>query len=111
MLCWMALPMLAADVSGKWVFDVQTDAGGGSPTFVFKQDGEKLTGTYSGAFGQANLAGTVKGDDIEFSFEAEVMDQKGKVVYTGKIEAPGKMKGEVEFVGLGKGTWMGTKKD
>ena len=36
-------------------------------------------------------------------------DQKGKVVYTGKIEAPGKMKGAVEFTGLGKGTWTGTK--
>jgi hypothetical protein len=108
-LCLIALPALSADITGKWQFDVQTDAGGGSPTFVFKQDGEKLTGTYSGAFGQANIAGTVKGDAIEFSFEAEVMDQKGKVIYRGKIEAPDTMKGEVEFTGLGKGTWTGKK--
>ncbi len=108
-LCLVALPALAVDITGKWQFDVQTDAGGGSPTFVFKQDGEKLTGTYSGAFGQANLTGTVKGDAIEFSFEAEVMDQKGKVIYRGTIEGPDKMKGEVEFTGLGKGIWTGTR--
>jgi hypothetical protein len=99
----------AEDVSGKWTFDVVTDAGGGSPTFVFKQAGEKLTGTYNGLFGTAELTGTVKGSDIEFSFEATVQDQKGKIVYKGKIEAPGKMKGDVEFTGLGKGTWTGTK--
>jgi hypothetical protein len=109
LLSILALSALAHDVSGKWTFNVETDAGSGSPTFVFKQDGDKLTGTYSGTFGTADLTGTVKGDAIEFSFEATVADQKGKVVYTGKIEAPGKMKGEVEFTGLGKGTWTGTK--
>ena len=28
------------NITGKWVFDVQTDAGGGTPTVTFKQDGE-----------------------------------------------------------------------
>ena len=105
----MSVAAFAHDISGKWIFNVETDAGGGSPTFVFKQAGEKLSGTYTGTFGTAELTGTVKGDVIEFSFEAMVLDQKGKVVYTGKIDAAGKMKGEVEFTGLGKGTWTGTK--
>ena len=108
-VCLMPMAALAHDVSGKWIFNVETDAGSGSPTFVFKQAGEKLTGTYNGTFGTAELTGTVKGDVIEFSFEAAIGDQKGKVVYTGKIEAPDKMKGEVELAGLGKGTWTGTK--
>ena len=108
-VCLMSMAALAHDVSGKWTFNVETEAGSGSPTFVFKQVGEKLTGTYSGTFGTAELTGTVKGDAIEFSFEATIVDQKGKVVYTGKIEAADKMKGEVEFSGLGKGTWTGTK--
>jgi hypothetical protein len=38
-------------------------------------------------------------------------DQKGKVTYTGKIEGPAKMKGDVNLAGLGSGTWTGTKKD
>ena len=111
LLCCVCVAALAHDVTGKWEFAVETDAGSGTPAFVFKQTGEKLAGTYTGAFGTAELTGTVKGDAIEFSFEATVLDQKGKVIYRGKIESAGKMKGEVEFTGLGKGTWTGTKKD
>jgi hypothetical protein len=108
-VCLIPLAALAADVTGKWTFNVVLDAGSGSPTFVFKQTGEKLTGTYNGTLGSAELTGTVKGDAIEFSFEASVGDQKGKVVYTGKIEAADKMKGDVDYAGLGKGTWTGKK--
>ena len=43
------------DLTGEWVFDVQTDQGGGSPGFVFKQTGEKLAGKYKGLFGEADL--------------------------------------------------------
>src|SRR5437763_5112428 len=106
--CVAALAAFAHDVTGKWTFDVQTDMGNGSPTFTFKQDGEKLTGTYSGTFGTADVAGTVKGDTITFSFEGMIADQKGKVTYTGKIESAAKMKGDVEFAGV-KGTWSGSK--
>ena len=105
----ICMAAMAHDVTGKWTFNVQTDAGSGSPTFVFKQAGEKLSGTYNGTFGTAELTGTVKGDAIEFTFEATVGDQKGKVTYTGKIEAADKMKGEVDYAGLGKGTWTGAK--
>jgi hypothetical protein len=99
----------AHDVSGKGTFQVETDAGSGSPTFVLKQTGEKLTGTYTGLFGTAELTGTVKGDDIEFSFEAEAEGQKLKVVYKGKIESDGKMKGSADLGGMGSGTWTGAK--
>ena len=100
---------LAHDVTGKWIFDVQTDAGSGSPTFEFKQAGEKLTGTYTGLFGSAELAGTVKGDDIEFSFEAGTADQKAKIVYKGKIQSATKMNGTMEIPGVGSGSWTGAK--
>jgi hypothetical protein len=48
---------LAADISGAWEFNVETAQGSGSPSFEFKQDGEKLAGTYSGMFGKAPLSG------------------------------------------------------
>jgi hypothetical protein len=100
---------LAHDVTGNWTFQVVTDAGSGSPTFVFKQIGEKLTGTYSGLFGTAELNGTVKGDDIEFFFEAGTADQKAKIVYKGKIESATRMKGSADLGGMGSGTWSGTR--
>jgi hypothetical protein len=110
MLCLLSFAGFAADISGKWDFHVETDAGGGDPTFEFHQDGEKLTGTYNGTFGTAPLNGTVKGDKVEFSLEVTVVDQKGTIVYRGTIGADGKMKGDVELAGLGKGTWVGTKR-
>jgi hypothetical protein len=105
----ISISALAHDITGKWTFQVETPLGSGSPTFVFKQTGEKLTGTYNGAFGTAELIGKVTGDDIEFSFEAMIQDQKAKIVYKGKIESPDKMKGSVDFTGLGSGSWTGSK--
>jgi hypothetical protein len=60
------MPLLAHDISGNWEFSVDTAAGSGSPSFVFRQDGEKLTGTYSGLLGKADLTGTVKGRPDRF---------------------------------------------
>ena len=110
-LCLAPALMFAHDISGKWVFTVETDAGSGSPTFVFKQEGEKLTGTYTGLFGSAPLSGSVKGDAIEFSFEAGVQDQKGKMVYTGKIQSATKMAGDTDLAGMAKGKWTAKKAD
>jgi hypothetical protein len=109
LLALLPLLALAHDITGKWTFDVQSDAGSGQPTFTFKQAGEKLTGTYSGLFGSAELTGTVKGDDIEFSFEAGIDDQKAKIVYKGKIESASKMKGSADLGGMGSASWVGTK--
>jgi hypothetical protein len=113
-LLWLGLvtwPVFAHDVTGKWQFTVETDAGSGSPTFVLKQEGEKLTGTYNGLFGSAPLTGTVTGDAIQFSFEAEMQGQKGKITYSGRIQSAAKMAGEVDLAGLAKGKWTGTKSD
>ena len=96
---------LAADMSGKWTFNVVLDAGGGSPIFEFKQSGEKLTGTYHGTFGDAELTGTVKGDKVEFSFGNDT----AKAKYSGTLNGATKIKGTVDYGELGKGTFDGTK--
>ena len=95
----------AADISGKWTFNVVLDAGSGSPTFEFTQSGEKLTGKYHGQFGDADLTGTVKGDAIEFTFGGAA----GTVKYTGKIESATKMSGKCEYGEAGNGTFTATK--
>jgi len=105
----LALPLMAADVSGKWDFAVDLDVGSGSPTFVLEQQGETITGTYSGAAGQANLKGTVKGDDIEFQFEADTGGEKISVRYSSKILAADKMKGTAKYGTMGSGTWTATR--
>ena len=65
-----AATLLAADITGAWEFNVETDMGSGNPSFTFKQDGTKLTGDYSGQLGSAPLTGTVEGDKVEFTFRS-----------------------------------------
>ena len=96
-----------ADVSGAWSVEVQTDAGSGSPSFTFKQDGEKLTGKYKGQLGESDLTGTVKGDKIEFSFKVSGQVD-GTVSYTGTTDGK-TMKGKLSLAGLGEGTFTGKK--
>jgi|SRR5579871_2678715 len=98
---------LAADISGTWDASVVLDAGSGTATFVLKQSGETLTGTYSGALGEAKVTGSVKGADVEWSFDTE---DAGKVIYKGKLEGDGKIKGAVEYGQLGKGSFAAEKK-
>ena len=95
----------AADLTGKWAFQVETSAGAGMPTITFKQDGEKITGHYSGQLGEADLSGTVKGQAVSFKFTAEVQGFAVESVYTGRIENKDSLKGTVSLVGLGEGTF------
>ena len=64
-LTLLGLNLAAADLSGTWSADVTLDAGSGTATFAFKQTGDKLTGTYTGVAGTADITGTVKGSDVE----------------------------------------------
>ena len=103
-----AVLLLGGDISGNWRMEVQTDQGTGSPTFALKQNGEIVTGTYSGLFGKADVRGTVKGDDVVIEFEADFGGQKGLVRYEGKLEGESKMKGKVSL-GEYSGTFTGAK--
>ena len=93
------------NVTGKWLFNVETGAGSGTPTMTFTQDGEKLTGKYNGQFGNADLTGTVKGQDIAFSFNVDAQGTALTFKYTGTIENKDALKGKVEIAGLGEGTF------
>jgi hypothetical protein len=98
-----------ADLTGTWNVEVETDAGAGSPTLVLKQDGEKITGTYAGALGEAKVNGTLKGDQVEITFEVEQGGQGGKVIYKGTVKGD-TMSGTVDLAGMAKGTFKAKKK-
>jgi hypothetical protein len=99
------------DVTGVWAFQIEIGGGGtGTPTVTFKQDGEKLAGTYSSqVLGEQQLTGTVKGSAISFGFTASFDGNAVKVTYTGTVDKD-TMKGTVTFGDMGEGTWSGKKK-
>jgi hypothetical protein len=100
-----SLAALAADISGTWQASVKMSSGqSGSPTFVFKQSGSKLIGTYSGAFGTAEVAGSVTGNSIRFSFGTAPQQAR----YVGEISGD-TMRGTVDYGGQASGTFTATK--
>jgi hypothetical protein len=103
-----AVSAYATNVTGEWNLTVESPNGTGTPTVTFKQDGETLTGTYKGRFGEAPLKGTVKGNDIKFSLTISPQGQDLQLDYTGTVDGD-TMKGKVKFGDLGEGNFSGKK--
>ena len=98
----------AADVTGTWIMAVETSAGSGSPTFVLVQKGDALSGSYKGQLGEAQVTGTVKGDDVTIEYTVDGQAGSLAVKYSGKTDGK-TMSGKVSLGQLGEGTFTGTK--
>jgi len=104
----MTVGAQSTNVTGNWKLTVETPNGAGSPSLVLKQEGEELTGTYKGRFGEAPLKGTVKGKEIKFAFKINAQGQELQVEYAGTVEGD-TMKGKAKFGEMGEGTFSGKK--
>jgi hypothetical protein len=98
----------AADVTGTWLMAVETGAGSGSPTFILVQKGEALSGSYKGQLGEAQVTGTVKGDEVTIEYKVEGQGGTLAVKYSGKTDGK-TMSGKVSLGQLGEGTFTGKK--
>jgi len=97
------------DLTGKWTFNVETSGGSGTPTITLKQDGEKLTGHYSGQLGEADLTGTIKGQEFTFKFTVDAQGNNLECTYKGTAEGKDALKGTVDIAGLANGTFTAKK--
>jgi len=96
---FLALAARAAEnVSGDWKWSITTQNGDTfESTAKLKQDGEKVTGTINGRFGEAEISeGTVKGNEVNFKLKRERDGQAFVIKYNGKI-AGDTIKGKTEF--------------
>jgi hypothetical protein len=91
MIGLLSFPALAGDVTGVWKGQI-TDRDGNPHDLVFnlKADGNKLTGTVTGApptgAEQTIVTGKVDGDQLSFETSAEGPDGNPlKLTYTGKV--------------------------
>ena len=99
-----------ADLSGAWTVSLQLDQVSATPSLALKQDGEKLTGTYtSQQYGKFPLTGTVKGADVSFSVTLNIEGNSITGTYTGKVQADGTMAGSADIGGMMSGTWTATR--
>jgi hypothetical protein len=111
---------LAPNISGTWACSIDRPEANGGPinvTFVFKQNGENLTGTYSG-FGphrEEKITGTVKEDKVVFGWEMKgppgLKKPPIQITFTGAIESPTRITGSIGSPFCGAGCkWNATKK-
>lgn len=101
-------PLSGQDVTGMWILAVDLDAGSGDATFVFEQDGETLTGTYTGVLGERlPVTGTIEGDEVKFQFSE---DQVGTVTFEGTLDG-NMMEGDCDYGLMGSGVFRGTKRE
>lgn len=98
----------APDIAGKWTMVLELSIGTSNPTLVLKQDGETLTGTYTGRYGDAKLTGKVMADrKLQFSVSLDAEGQSVTMFFTGEVAPDGQtlIKGISQIEGLGEGTW------
>jgi len=86
--CFMVCLAAIADINGKWTGTVKTPDGNEAQlTYVFKIDGDKLTGTGESNGNEVKIdSGKVSGVDIKFSVitpEGVTIPHQGKYFPTG----------------------------
>jgi len=85
----------AADITGKWTTEFDSQVGVQKYVFEFKVEGTKLTGTAISKIADAAEVktpireGTVNGDDVTFVENLDYSGQALKITYKGKIAGDG----------------------
>src|SRR5581483_4469769 len=97
-----ALPwsLPAADVTGTWKSEFDSQIGQQKYTYTLKQDGTNLTGKANSEIGdqkrEADLKeGKVQGDTVSFVEMMKFQDNDIRITYTGKIA--GSNENEIKF--------------
>src|SRR5690348_11022428 len=85
--CLMVTSAFAADVDGKWTASMPGRQGNTMEvTFVFKADGNTLTGTMSNPRGESEIKdGKIDGNNISFNQTFERGGNSMTIVYKGKV--------------------------
>ena len=90
-----------ADVAGEWALTVETDQGTTTPSVMLEQNGSELTGHYSSeSLGEADVKGSVSGNDVTFSLSADLGGQSIEVTYTGTVQDDGTLSGQIDLGGV-----------
>jgi hypothetical protein len=86
------------------------DGGDYRATYDLKQNGEKVTGTYHGRFGPAEVTGTVKSDDVTPTVTVKSLTTV-TARFSGKLTSATKMNGTVTGTSSGPSErWSAEKK-
>jgi hypothetical protein len=99
------------NVSGNWTMTLETPMGTANPSLVLKQDGEKITGSYTGRYGTFALDGSIKERTIVFTFTMNAEGETVPMTFTGEVAADGQTitKGKATLGEMGEAAWSAKK--
>jgi hypothetical protein len=96
----------AVSIAGKWAMSIQMEVGTGTPALALVQDGEKITGTYAGRYGEYALKGTLKGRTLQFGFTMSAEGTDVEMAFTGEVAPDAQaMSGTATMGPAGEATW------
>jgi hypothetical protein len=96
----------APTIAGKWIMTLEMAMGTATPALELKQDGGKITGTYTGRYGTFPLEGSLKDHAIAFSFTMDAEGQSVTMSFQGEVSADAQsMKGTATLGEMGDATW------
>jgi hypothetical protein len=101
-------PFAQNDVSGNWELNINGPQGSISATANLKQDGEKVTGTFSGPQGDVETSGTIKGNTLSLAFSVPTPQGVLSITMNGEVSGTS-IKGVLDFQ-MGTADFTGTKK-
>jgi hypothetical protein len=91
----------AADVSGTWTAEFDTQVGKQNYTYVLKVSGSQLTGKAKSANGETELKdGKVEGDAVTFVEMLNFQGMELKVTYKGKLVSADEIKFTRDVAGM-----------
>ena len=94
------------NVAGKWAMTLEMSMGTATPALDLKQDGAKITGTYTGRYGTFELQGSLKDHVIVFSFTMSAEGQAVTMSFEGEVSSDAQsMKGTASLADMGDATW------
>jgi len=99
MITVLPFSLPAADVTGTWKADFDTQRGVQKYTFTLKQEGTNVTGKVKAELTDSKREldlkeGTITGDTVKFVEPLQIQDNEVRVVFTGKISSDGN---EIKF--------------
>lgn len=100
-------PADAVALTGKWLMTLEMEVGTSSPVLVLKHEGDKLTGTYTGRYGEYPLVGKVDGRKVEFVVTISAEGTETIMNFAGELTpADGFLRGSAALGGMGDATWL-----
>ncbi|MEO8453308.1 MAG: hypothetical protein ABI647_26205 [Gemmatimonadota bacterium] len=98
-LCALTTAARAQSISGEWDATMNTPGGVRNFKIAFKANGESVTGTVKRQAGDVPLTGTIKGDQLKFSYMITYNDSPLEVTMATTVTGDS-MKGTVDFGGM-----------